>query len=201
MEKFYTDNNKKNLFITLVIFLTIILLTAIFSILVLDIDFDDEIESQVDKTDIITTNEKIPMNEVSELKNIVEQGPLDENKNKKYNDNNEDEFIFLINKKITFKNSSSLGNVKIENPSTNKYNFYVTIKLKDNNNLTNNNSDEDIIYKSPILEPNQHITNDYLIKKLKKGSHKAIATIFVIDPETEEELAQNQLQIEIRIKN
>ena len=177
MEKFVSENNKKNLFITFIIFFVLILVTVIYSNF-----FNNN----------ITESENILLDEDSRLETVVEEGPIEKNnKNKKNNDSDEDEFIFIINKKIVFKDSKSFGNVKIENPETNKYNFYVTVKL--------DNSD-DIIYQSPVLEPNQHIKNDYLSTKLSKGLYKAVATIFVIDPETKEELAQNQVNIQIQIK-
>lgn len=192
MEKFYSDNNnKKDFFIVFVMILTLISGTVLYSIFAIDID--DEFDDGVDYDMNAENNKDIPFDEVSELNNIVEEGPLDGNKTKNNTSSGEDEFIFVINRKIIFKNSESFGNVKIENPITNKYNFYVTMKLKDGD-------DDDIIYKSPVLEPNHHIKNDYLIKKLSKGLHKAEATIVVIDPETEEELAQNQVEIEIQIK-
>ena len=175
MEKFYSENNKKNFFITLVIFLILIVSTVICSGFLVD-----NIDVSNNETD-----------EDSKPETIVEEGPIESNNKNNNNNSEEDEFVFVVNKKIVFKNSKSFGNVKIENPASNKYNFYVIIKLDD--------SDE-IIYKSPVLEPNQHIKNDYLTKELSKGLYKAVATVFVIDPGTEEELAQNQIDIELQIK-
>lgn len=173
MEKFYSENGKKNLIIILVTFLILIAGTISYVFFI-----DNNLENGYDKT-------------LTELENInygVEEGPLDDGNKKSDKKGSEEDFIFTINKKITLKNSESLANLKIENPETNKYNFYVEIKLND-----------DVIYKSPILEPNQHIQRDYLNNKLKKGIYEVVATIFVIDPETEEIVAQNDNNIEIKI--
>ncbi len=135
-------------------------------------------------------NQDVSMGEVSELDNLVQKGPLDENKNKQIDDNDPEEFIFTINRKIVFKNSNSLGNVKIENSASNQYNFYVEIKLK---------NQEEVIYKSPVLEPDYHIESDYLIKKLGKGTYNSVATVFVVDPQTDEVVAEQQADIVIKI--
>lgn len=188
VEKFYSEkNNKKNLFVIVFIFFTLVTL-AVFYIFM---------SSESNLAENFKENKEIPMSEVFELDNVVQDGPLDENKGTKadaqndQDDQDDDEFVFVINKKVVFKSASSLGDIKIENPATNKYNFYIEIKLKD---------DEEIIYKSPELKPNQHIKSDYLIKKLSKGTHDSIATVFVVDPETHQVIAEQQTNIQIKIK-
>lgn len=175
MEKFYSNNSKKNLFINLFIVLILIISTLIYIIFVAGYNSEEGTQ------DIPTYDE---------IGNNVKEGPLNDGDAINNNKSGKGEFSFTFNKKINFKNSKSLGNIKIENPASNKYNFYVEIKLKDK---------DDIIYKSPILEPNQHIENDYLIAKLGKGVYNAVATIFVVNPETEEVVAKSNVDVEIKV--
>lgn len=181
MEKFFKPSDKKNFVIVLIIFLFLVLSTVLY---ICFFDYSSNEENLE-----INQNKDVPMTEVTEFENVVEEGPLSDSQQSR--DVNDDDFTFTINKSIIFKNASSLGNVKIENPKSNKYDFYVEIKLK--------NKDE-VVYKSPILEPNQHITNDYLMVKLNKGSYESVATIFVIDKESNEIVAQENFEVTIKIK-
>lgn len=185
MERFNNSKIKRNLFVTVVIFLTFVIITLIYGFFLSN---DENLNEN-------TEAEKL--DGISNLDNIVKEGPLDINQGnyeegeENNNSQSDDEFIFKMNKKIVFETPKSLGNVQIENPIFNQYNFYVEVKLKDN---------DKIIYKSPILEPNHHIDNDYLILNLNKGTYNAIATIFIIKPESDEVIAQNNAEIQIKIK-
>ena len=182
MEKFFKPSDKKNFVIVLIIFLFLVLSTVLYVCF-----FDGWTNEENLK---VNQNKDVPMTEVTEFENVVEDGPLSDSKQNSSNVD-DDDFTFTMNKNIIFKNASSLGNVKIENPKSNKYDFYVEIKLKDR---------DDVVYKSPILEPNQHITNDYLMVKLYKGSYESVATIFVIDKESNEVVAQENFEVTIKIK-
>lgn len=177
MEKFYSNNSRKNLFITLFIVLLIVISTLVYIFFI----------ASNNSSENIPVAEEVLVDD--EIDNNVQEGPLN-GRNAISSNDDEKEFSFTMNKKMSFKNSKSLGDIKIENPASNKYNFYVEIKLKDK---------DDIIYKSPILEPNHHIKNDYLIVKLNKGVYDAVATIFVINPETEDVVAKSNMNVEIKI--
>lgn len=182
MEKFYSNNERRNFFITCIIILTLISLTLVYVFFYNNEEHNIVNNDQKDVTDEFRHDNN----------NIVKQGPLNEKHDNSYG-SDKNEFSFTINKDIIFKDVKSFGNIKIENPAFNQYNFYVEIKLK---------GQDEIIYKSPILKPDQHIEGDYLNLNLnlKKGAYDAIATIFVVDVETEELITKSDVNVNIKIK-
>ena len=181
MERFYTIYDKRNMWIILIIILSLILSTIGYIFFIHEDNKFLEVSSNVEMEEID--------DEIKEY-NPIKDGPLEGSK--KTRNNESTNFSYTLNSFIRFKASKSLGDIKIENPGTNKYNFFVVIKLKDK---------EEVIYKSPILKPNQHIDEDYLIAKLDKGTYEAIATIFVTKSESNDENESiTQCNQEIKIK-
>jgi hypothetical protein len=130
---------------------------------------------------------------------VVRDGPLEDSdiaiSEDQFNKNTEkdkDNFTYKINSNIKFKNSTSPGEFKIENPSTNKHSLKVEVKTKDA---------ETLVYVSPLLKPNQHITSDVLKEHLSKGKYDAIATIYVVDTETEDVITSIDQDIILKINN
>lgn len=74
--------------------------------------------------------------------------------------------VVSINTNMTMKDGKSKANVKIENVPNNHYAMKVIIKLRNSNK---------IIYKSGFIEPNYHIQDANLLKKLPKGKYDALA--------------------------
>lgn len=64
---------------------------------------------------------------------------------------------------------------QIENSLQNQNNFYVEVTRE---------ADGELLYRSPTLQPGQHIKEDTLLHKLPIGTVKALATFYSTDPET-----------------
>lgn len=73
----------------------------------------------------------------------------------------EGEIRYLINKRIMFENSYSLGNVMLENPESCQYDIKFVI-YKD---------DGEMIYTSPMIKPGQCLEKDKLSTVVKAGEY------------------------------
>lgn len=73
----------------------------------------------------------------------------------------EGEIRYLINKRIMFENSYSLGNVRLENPESCQYDIKFVI-YKD---------DGEMIYTSPMIKPGQCLEKDKLSTVVKAGEY------------------------------
>ena len=73
----------------------------------------------------------------------------------------EGEIRYLINKRIMFENSYSLGNVMLENPESCQYDIKFVI-YKD---------DGEMIYTSPMIKPGQCLEKDKLSTLVKAGEY------------------------------
>ena len=73
----------------------------------------------------------------------------------------EGEIRYLINKRIMFENSYSLGNVMLENPESCQYDIKFVI-YKD---------DGKMIYTSPMIKPGQCLEKDKLSTVVKAGEY------------------------------
>lgn len=73
----------------------------------------------------------------------------------------EGEIRYLINKRIMFENSYSLGNVMLENPESCQYDIKFVI-YKD---------DGKMIYTSPMIKPGQCLEKDKLSSVVKAGEY------------------------------
>ena len=69
----------------------------------------------------------------------------------------EGEIRYLINKRIMFENSYSLGNVMLENPESCQYDIKFVIY----------NDDGEMIYTSPMIKPGQCLEKDKLSTVVK----------------------------------
>lgn len=73
----------------------------------------------------------------------------------------EGEIRYLINKRIMFENSYSLGNVMLENPESCQYDIKFVI-YKD---------DGEMIYTSPMIKPGQCLEKDKLSTVVEAGEY------------------------------
>ena len=73
----------------------------------------------------------------------------------------EGDIRYLINKRIMFENSYSLGNVMLENPESCQYDIKFVI-YKD---------DGEMIYTSPMIKPGQCLEKDKLSTVVKAGEY------------------------------
>ena len=78
----------------------------------------------------------------------------------------EGEIRYLINKRIMFENSYSLGNVMLENPESCQYDIKFVI-YKD---------DGEMIYTSPMIKPGQCLEKDKLSTVVKAGEYNCSYT-------------------------
>lgn len=100
-------------------------------------------------------------------------------------------FSYKINAQPEFATGDSEGNLFIENPNYNVYPMVVQIALED--------AEDDIIYDSGGLMPNQHISMAKLNRVLPAGEYKAVATIYMYHPETQENVGKTQAGLTIKI--
>ncbi|MBS4786262.1 MAG: hypothetical protein KH009_09155 [Clostridiales bacterium] len=86
--------------------------------------------------------------------------------------NDADTLSYRLNTRPVFAAGGRNGTLFLENPAENRYNIQVDIELPDG----------DVIYSSPVLEPDTHIDTDDLSRELSGGVYDAQARIFVVDP-------------------
>lgn len=98
-----------------------------------------------------------------------------------------------INLNPVFNDVKGKGNLMIQNSSSNKSNIQVSIYLEESNEL---------IYTSPILKPNQSISEDQLThpEKVTTGTHKALAMFSILNPETDEKVSETGIKITLTVK-
>lgn len=98
-----------------------------------------------------------------------------------------------INLNPVFEGLNGKGNLFIQNSSSNHSNIQVHIYLEEN---------DELVYVSPVLKPNQSISEDVLTntENLSSGSHKALAMFSIIDPETNEKTSETGIKINLTIK-
>lgn len=111
---------------------------------------------------------------IAELNKVVEEGM----------------FNISIASLVEFPDGTSEGEVKIENSPANRYLMQVDIALADTGQ---------VIYSSPILEPNYHIQTAALDVDLDPGVYDAVATFHALDPDTEAEVGQAGAQMKINV--
>lgn len=98
-----------------------------------------------------------------------------------------------INLNPVFNDVKGKGKLMIQNSSSNKSNIQVSIYLEESNEL---------IYTSPILKPNQSISEDQLThpEKVTTGTHKALAMFSILNPETDEKVSETGIKITLTVK-
>ena len=98
-----------------------------------------------------------------------------------------------INLNPVFEGLDGKGNLFIQNTSTNRSNIQVHITLEETGEL---------VYVSPVLKPNQSISEDTLTntENVATGSHKALAMFSIINPETGEKTSETGIKINLTIK-
>lgn len=98
---------------------------------------------------------------------------------------------FKVNARPVFNADTLEGDVSIENPNYNVFPFVVEYYLNANNEL---------IYSSGSLMPNEHIDRDKLGVELKAGQYEATAHIVAYDPDTHKRLGHQQVGLIITIE-
>ena len=98
-----------------------------------------------------------------------------------------------INLNPVFEGLDGKGNLFIQNTSTNRSNIQVHITLEETGEL---------VYVSPVLKPNQSISEDTLTntENVTTGSHKALAMFSIINPETGEKTSETGIKINLTIQ-
>ncbi len=96
-----------------------------------------------------------------------------------------------INSNPVFDAACKEGNIRIENPQNSYYHQQVKIYLE---------GEEEPVYESPVIKPNQYIEYCALSRQLPSGDHKAVAYFYALDPETGQTIGQAGAQITITVK-
>lgn len=148
-------------------------------------------KNNIDKKDIPLVN-KLVLNK----NNNVMKGELDLSNSKEIemklqSDVDESYVNYKINVNPIFKDGKSEGNLMIQNSPNNKGILQVDI-LDENNEL---------IYQSPSLEPNQFIEKDVLLKHLPKGDYDTIAYFKTFDKDTLIQTGESGFKIKLTIQN
>lgn len=100
-------------------------------------------------------------------------------------------FAISINTNPVFPTATEAGNLNIINAETNTYLMVVEIYTKDNQ----------LVYKSGAIKPNQSIENAKLSKTLSKGEHEATAYFMAYTPDTQEYVGKAGAKVKINILN
>ncbi len=95
-------------------------------------------------------------------------------------------FNVFMNTNIVFQDGNSKGNMMIQNIDTNVYPMYVEIYNNDN-----------LLYKSDIIDPGYKIEEAKLDTVLSKGTYDCTAYFYVTDSNKEE--VQNKIGLNIKI--
>ena len=103
------------------------------------------------------------------------------------------QITITINARPVFEDGSAVGSMYIVNPIHNAYHMEYIVLLKDTDQL---------VYQSPIMEPDTFIDSDKLSIVLPKGEYEAIAEVYSYDAEDlEKPLSKNIAHLVITIKN
>lgn len=102
---------------------------------------------------------------------------------------------FKINLHPVFSSPTGTGNLMIENTASNPYSMVVNIFLCDEvGNPT------DLVYASPILTPDQSISEDKLTESLDAGTYQALAMFMVLEEDNETLKSQSGMRIQLTVE-
>lgn len=96
---------------------------------------------------------------------------------------------YRINSNPIFQNGK--GNVLIQNSASNTGLLQVEI-LRESDNV--------ILYKSPVLKPNEHVENGEIYTKVKSGEYPAIAMFRLYNAETESLMGETGIKIKVTVR-
>ena len=75
---------------------------------------------------------------------------------------------------MRFDTSDKPGSVNIQNPPSNEYAIEVTTYIE---------GEDDEIYISGVIQPEQYVSEGKLLRKVAKGTYKTISTVQFLDTE------------------
>ena len=102
-------------------------------------------------------------------------------------------FVIDLNSHLEFDDANSEGYLRLINGKNSAYAIKLVVRLEDSNEL---------IYKSPLVKPEQYIEYIKLRKKLKPGKYRAIGTYEFYDLEnTDVKVSEQEVVLNIEIKN
>lgn len=102
-------------------------------------------------------------------------------------------FVIDINSYLEFDDANSEAYLRLVNGKNSAYAIKLVVRLEDSNEL---------IYKSPLVMPEQYIEYIKLSKKLKPGTYRAIGTYEFYDLEhTDVKVSEQEVVLNIEIKN
>lgn len=102
-------------------------------------------------------------------------------------------FTINVNSYLEFDDAKSEAYLRLINGKNSAYAIKFTIRLEDSNK---------VIYKSPLVKPEQYIEYIKLSKKLKKGTYRAIGTYEFYDlAHTDIKVSEQEFILNIEIKN
>ena len=99
---------------------------------------------------------------------------------------------FKINLNVSVDSRTQEAILMIQNTEGNKYNVKVDIYLA--------NEEEDHVYVSPLVKPNQFIEADKLTTSLPIGEHEALAVFTVLEDETNKMINQIGVKLTLTVK-
>ena len=109
-------------------------------------------------------------------KEAVQTGRLPGYEEKEINTDPES-FCYLINSEVVFDKPDAVGNIMIENNPGNICPMQLSYYIEGTDQL---------IYTSAMIYPNEYVSGDKLLTKLKKGQYDINAVISVYDADTME---------------
>ena len=86
----------------------------------------------------------------------------------------EDYVRLKLDTTMHFDTSDKPGSVNIQNPPSNEYAIEVTTYIE---------GEDDEIYISGVIQPEQYVSEGKLLRKVAKGTYKTISTVQFLDSE------------------
>ncbi|KEI53238.1 hypothetical protein P742_0102560 [Enterococcus faecium UC8668] len=86
----------------------------------------------------------------------------------------EDYVRLKLDTTMRFDTSDKPGSVNIQNPPSNEYAIEVTTYIE---------GEDDEIYISGVIQPEQYVSEGKLLRKVAKGTYKTISTVQFLDSE------------------
>ena len=76
---------------------------------------------------------------------------------------------------MRFDTSDDPGSVNIQNPPSNEYAIKVTTYIE---------GEDEEIYISGVIQPEQYVTEGKLLRKVEEGTYKTVSTVQFLDDES-----------------
>lgn len=120
----------------------------------------------------------------------VESGEYEGFDYSQFDDIEEGQFVYVVNRNIYMENGESDANVMIINPEQND--FFISIDIEVNN---------EVVYSSGIIKRNSYLESDTFDKVLEAGEYEAVGKVTAYDTVEAEVVDTYETQLNITVAN